>query len=241
MYFPHTRTGENLFNSPTMPAGMAILRAEHVSKTYRIDNRDITVLKDVSLSIKEGEFVVIKGESGSGKSTLMSLLSGLDTPTKGRIFFDGKDITGLSEDALAPMRNTNIGFVFQSFHLIPSLTALENVMFPAELAGDPKARSKAEHLLTSVGLSHRTGNFPSQLSGGERQRVALCRALINAPRILFADEPTGNLDSANGAAVLELLLRFQQEHRMTLVLVTHSDDIAKHAGRIISIRDGRLH
>jgi putative ABC transport system ATP-binding protein len=220
---------------------MGILRAEHVSKSFEIDGKGITVLDDVSVAIEEGEFVVIKGESGSGKSTLMSLLSGLDTPTQGKVFVDGRDITGLGEDALAPMRNANIGFVFQSFHLIPSLTALENVMFPADLARDKEAERKARELLERVGLGHRTGNFPSQLSGGEQQRVALCRALVNGPRILFADEPTGNLDSENGKAVLDLLLQMRKERGMTLVLVTHSPDIARHAGRTISIKDGRLH
>jgi putative ABC transport system ATP-binding protein len=219
---------------------MPVLEARSVSKTYTIDNRTMTVLNRISLSVAEGEFLVIKGESGSGKSTLLSLLSGLDRPDAGRVLLGEQDITDLTEDDLAPIRNVTFGFVFQSFHLIPSLTARENVMFPAELAGDPRAREKADQLLERVGLSGRAASFPHQLSGGEKQRCAICRALVNGPRILFADEPTGNLDLANGGAVLELLRELQRERGTTLVLVTHSLEIAQSADRVITLRDGRI-
>jgi putative ABC transport system ATP-binding protein len=216
------------------------LEARNVSKIYTVDNRAIQVLDDISLTIESGEFVVFMGSSGSGKTTLLSLLSGLDNPTLGRILVEEQDITEWTEDQLAPLRNETIGFVFQSFHLVPSLSALENVMFPAELRGDRGARAKAEKLLNRVGLGHRKSNFPHQLSGGEKQRVALCRALINSPRILFADEPTGNLDSKNGAGILDLLVELHVEHQSTLVLVTHSPEVAARAARVITLHDGRL-
>jgi len=219
---------------------MPALEARSVSKTYTIDSRMITVLDDISLCVAEGEFLVIKGESGSGKSTLLSILSGLDRPDAGRILLDTRDITDLTEDELAPVRNATFGFVFQSFHLIPSLTVLENIMFPAELRGDPLAKEKADQLLERVGLAGRATSFPHQLSGGEKQRCAICRSLVNDPRILFADEPTGNLDLANGGAVLELLQELHREHRTTLILVTHSLEIARTADRVITLRDGKI-
>jgi putative ABC transport system ATP-binding protein len=219
---------------------MIILETRSVTKRYRLGNREITVLDSVSLSVAQGEFLVVKGESGSGKSTLLTILSGLDRPDAGRVLIENADITDLDEDALAPLRNSTFGFVFQSFHLVPSLTARENVTFPAELAGDPKARDKAEALLARVGLSERMGSFPHQLSGGEKQRCAICRALINAPRIIFADEPTGNLDSVNGAAVLELLLELHRERGTTLIMVTHSPEIALRADRVVTLKDGRI-
>ena len=219
---------------------MNIIEARKVTKTYTVEQREIRVLDDVSLSVSEGEFLVVEGSSGSGKTTLLSLLSGLDKPTTGRVFLGKRDITDNSEDDLAQLRKDMIGFVFQSFHLIPSLTALENIMFPAELKRDPAARQKANKLLHRMGLDRRSGNFPHQLSGGEMQRVAMCRALINNPKIIFADEPTGNLDSENGRAILELLLEYQKESRTTLVLVTHSIDIAKMADRMIILQDGRI-
>lgn len=218
----------------------SMIEAHHVTKTYQIDNRTLTVLNDVTLAIGAGEFVAIIGSSGSGKSTLLSLLSGLDSPTAGRICVAGKDITHLSEDELAPLRNATVGFVFQSFHLVPSLSAIENVMFPAELAGKKDAQHSAETLLNRVGIANRANNFPHQLSGGEKQRVAICRALINNPAILFADEPTGNLDSKNGEAILDLLLELQREHAMTLILVTHDPAIAQRADRIIELHDGKI-
>lgn len=219
---------------------MPVVEAKQVTKTYTIGNREIRVLDNVSLSVQEGEFLVVEGSSGSGKTTLLSMLSGLDKPTSGRVFLKDQDITDTSEDDLAPLRNEFIGFVFQSFHLVPSLTALENVMFPAELKHDTEAFDKAAKLLKRVGLQKRIDNFPHQLSGGEMQRVAMCRAVINHPKIIFADEPTGNLDSENGQAVLELLLEFQKERKTTLVLVTHSLEIAKLADRMIILKDGRI-
>ena len=219
---------------------MTILETRSVSKIYRLGNREITVLDAVSLTVAQGEFLVVKGESGSGKSTLLTVLSGLDRPDAGRVLIENTDITDLGEDALAPLRNSTFGFVFQSFHLVPSLTARENVMFPAELRGDPGARAAAEALLARVGLSERMSSFPHQLSGGEKQRCAICRALINGPRIIFADEPTGNLDSVNGAAVLELLLELHRERGTTLLMVTHSPEIAIRADRVVTLKDGRI-
>lgn len=219
---------------------MNIIEAKQVTKTYTVEQREIRVLDNVSLSVSESEFLVVEGSSGSGKTTLLSLLSGLDKPTSGRVFLQEKDITDKSEDDLAQLRKDMIGFVFQSFHLIPSLSALENIMFPAELKRDPAAREKANKLLQRMGLDKRSGNFPHQLSGGEMQRVAMCRALINNPKIIFADEPTGNLDSENGRAILDLLLEHQKESRTTLVLVTHSIAIAKMADRMIFLQDGRI-
>jgi len=219
---------------------MPIVEARNITKTYTIAEREIRVLDNVSLSVAAGEFLVIEGSSGSGKTTLLSLLSGLDKPSSGRVLLEEKDITDTSEDDLAPLRNESIGFVFQSFHLVPSLTALENVMFPAELKRDPRAHDKAAALLKRVDMQNRSTNYPHQLSGGEMQRVAMCRAVINNPKIIFADEPTGNLDSENGKAVLAVLLEFQKERQTTLVLVTHSAEIAKIADRMIVLRDGRI-
>jgi len=219
---------------------MPILEARNVSKSYSIDGRPVAVLDDVSLEVAAGEFLVVRGASGSGKSTLLTMLSGLDRPDLGRIVMEGKDITELSEDELAPLRNRSFGFVFQAFHLVPSLSVLENVMFPAELYGDHQAEKKAQALLSRVGLSQRASNLPHQLSGGEKLRCAICRALINEPRLIFADEPTGNLDSANGDAVLKLLLELRRERRTTLLLVTHSAEIANLADRVVTLRDGRI-
>jgi putative ABC transport system ATP-binding protein len=219
---------------------MTVLEAQNLTKTYTIGDREIPVLGDVSFSVSAGEFLVVAGASGSGKTTLLTLLSGLDRPTAGSVWIEGTDITHLSEDELAPFRNETMGFVFQSFHLVPSLNALENVMFPAELRKDPDAPEKAASLMERVGLSNRRDNFPHQLSGGEKQRVALCRALINDPRIIFADEPTGNLDSENSAAILKLMLDLRQERGATLVMVTHSPEIAATADRTVTLKDGRI-
>jgi len=217
-----------------------MIESYQLNKSYTIDDRRIQVLKDVSLKVSAGEFAVIQGSSGSGKSTLLSLLSGLDRPDSGAVRIQEQDITNLSEDDLAPLRNRTFGFVFQSFHLVPSLSALENVMFPAELARSPSATADAEKLLDRVGLSHRRRNMPHQLSGGEQQRVAICRALINRPAIIFADEPTGNLDSRSGQSILELMLEFQQEFHTTLLMVTHNPDIARRADTRFQLTDGRL-
>jgi len=219
---------------------MKILEAKHLCKEYSLDQRRLTVLNDISLSIAAGEFVVISGSSGSGKTTLLTLLSGLDQPSSGKVFLDGNEITGASEDELAPLRNRIIGFVFQSFHLVPSMTAKENVMFPAEIMGSADAESRAMRLLERVGLADRADNMPSQLSGGEKQRVSLCRAMVNHPKLLFADEPTGNLDSENGAMVLSQLIALKTEQGATLVLVTHNPEIAEAADRVLQLQDGRL-
>ena len=217
-----------------------IIQADKLSKYYFLGEQKIMVLRDITLSIKRGEFVVLAGSSGSGKTTLLSVLSGLDRPSSGRISMVERDITDLTEDQLAPVRNTLTGFVFQAFHLIPSLNALENVMFPAELKKDPHARRKAQDLLQQVGLQDRGKNFPEQLSGGEQQRVAICRALVNNPQIIFADEPTGNLDSENSAAIINLLVTLHQERQMTLVIATHSQSLASRADRVVRLHDGRL-
>ena len=200
-----------------------ILRAAHISKHYTIGDRRANVLNDISLQLEAGEFAVISGASGSGKTTLLTVLSGLDKPSNGRVWLADQDITDFDENRLAPLRNRLIGFVFQAFHLVPSLTSLENIMFPAELNRDPDASEKA-----------------SRLSGGEKQRVAICRALINNPRLVFADEPTGNLDSENSREVVELLLDLQREFNTTLLLATHNDEISERADRVLIMHDGRL-
>jgi putative ABC transport system ATP-binding protein len=217
-----------------------ILEAHNLTKSYPVGDRTMAILDEVSLTIAAGQFVIIAGSSGSGKTTLLTLLSGLDRPSSGRVIMAGQDITDLSEDGLARLRNEQIGFVFQAFHLVPSLNALENVMFPAELKQDRLAGEKAAKLLQRVGLWERRQHFPEQLSGGEKQRIAICRALINSPKILFADEPTGNLDSKNSDAIIDLLAELHREHGTTLVLATHSSDIAERAQRIIRLCDGRL-
>jgi putative ABC transport system ATP-binding protein len=217
-----------------------LLEARDLVKNYPVGDRVLSVIAGVSLELGRGEFLVITGPSGSGKTTLITLLSGLDRPDAGSVRLQGRELTTLTEEQLAPLRNASIGFVFQSYHLIPSLTALENVMFPAELRGDPQARAKAGALLAKAGVAGRADNFPHQLSGGERQRVAICRALVNEPALLFADEPTGNLDSASGEAVLNLMLGLQREHQTALVMVTHSARIAARADRVITLVDGRV-
>lgn len=217
-----------------------MLEAENLSKHYFLAGQKIEVLNEVSLAINRGEFVVIAGSSGSGKTTLLSLLSGLDRPSSGRVIIGGKDITDLTEDQLAPVRNDLTGFVFQAFHLIPSLNALENVTFPAELKKDTEARVKAADLLDRMGLGQRQKNFPEQLSGGEQQRVAICRALINEPEIVFADEPTGNLDSENSESIINILLDLHKNRQVTLVMATHSHSLAGRADRVVRLHDGRI-
>jgi putative ABC transport system ATP-binding protein len=219
---------------------MAILEARRLCKTYDVDSRRITVLDQIDMQAAAGAFLVIGGSSGSGKTTLLTLLSGLDRPTSGEVLIDGRDISNAGEEELAPMRSRTIGFVFQSFHLVPSMTAKENIMFPAELIGDARADERAERLLQRVGMAHRRDNLPSQLSGGEKQRIAICRAMVNRPALLFADEPTGNLDTENGKIVLEQLIELKDEHNATLVLATHNPDIARAADRVITLHDGRI-
>ncbi len=223
---------------------MGILTATGISKTYAVGDRRIPVLEDVSLSISDGTFVVVKGPSGSGKSTLLAILSGIDRPDEGSVTICGREITRMTEDQLAPLRNGEVGFVFQSFHLVPSLTALENITFPAEIAQERKSYDaivqRGEALLDQVGLFERRDSFPHQLSGGEKQRVAICRAVINGPKIVFADEPTGNLDTKSGQKVLSLLAAMVRSVDTTLVVATHSDEIVRRADRVISLLDGRI-
>jgi putative ABC transport system ATP-binding protein len=201
----------------------------------------VKILKGISFQIPHGEFVAIMGASGSGKSTLLGLLAGLDAPTTGHIFLDGTDITNLKEDDMARVRGSKIGFVFQSYQLIPTLTAEENVLLPHELSGKSGDGSpRAKQLLAQVGLLDRASHYPIQLSGGEQQRVALARAFMTQPPILLADEPTGNLDTANGRIVLDLLIKLNREEKTTLVMVTHDKELATYADRVITLRDGLL-
>ena len=211
-----------------------------VSKTVPSGAGSLTILHPLDLTIDAGRVVAITGPSGSGKSTLLGLLAGLDAPSSGSVILDGVDITALDEDSLARLRGTRIGFVFQFFHLLPSLTALENVQVPMEIAGVPQAAARAKSLLDEVGLQDRGHHYPSQLSGGEQQRVAIARALANNPPILLADEPTGNLDSATGHSVIELLLAVNRTRKTTLVLVTHDPELASLADVAIALRDGRV-
>ncbi|MCI0488219.1 MAG: ABC transporter ATP-binding protein [Blastocatellia bacterium] len=211
-----------------------------VSKTVPSGDEKLTILHSLDMIIPDGQFVSVVGPSGSGKSTLLGLIAGLDAPTSGEIRIDGQAITGMDEDALAQLRGEKIGFVFQSFHLIPSLTALENILVPMEIAGARDALARAEDLLADVDLTARAHHYPSQLSGGERQRVAIARAFANQPSILLADEPTGNLDSGNGRHVFDLMVEMNHKHKTTLVLVTHDHELAALADRQIHLRDGRV-
>jgi putative ABC transport system ATP-binding protein len=210
-----------------------------VSKTVDSGGHPLTILHPLDYSIASGEFVAIVGPSGSGKSTLLGLLAGLDAPTAGSIVIDGVDITTLGEDELARLRGQKIGFVFQFFHLVPSLTAIENVQVPMEIAGRRDAVSRAKQLIEEVGLTDRAHHYPSQLSGGEQQRVAIARALANDPPIVLADEPTGNLDSATGRHIMEMLLAVRRTRRSTMILVTHDADLAALADSRLVLRDGR--
>ena len=217
-----------------------MIELRNVSKTVASGSESLTILHPLELTIPKGQFAAILGPSGSGKSTLLGLVAGLDAPTSGDVVLDGTVVTKLSEDALAAFRGKTIGFVFQSFHLIPSATALENVRIPMEIQGRRDARRRAESLLDAVGLSKRAGHYPKQLSGGEQQRVAIARAFANEPAILLADEPTGNLDQANGERIFELLLKLNRETGTTLVMVTHNEELARAADREIVLRDGRV-
>ena len=216
---------------------MSILRSESLTRAYVSGGREITVLRDITFDLEAGGFLAITGPSGSGKSTLLGLLAGLDRPTRGRVVLDGHDLSTLTEDARARVRAAKVGFVFQSFHLVPTLTARENVQVPLELRGED-GRARAEELLRRVGLADRGHHYPAQLSGGEQQRVAVARAFAHRPKILFADEPTGNLDAANGANVVALLGELNRELGTTLVLVTHDPDLAARAHRVVRLRDG---
>ncbi|HYU41417.1 MAG TPA: ABC transporter ATP-binding protein [Vicinamibacteria bacterium] len=216
-----------------------MLRCESLTRTFLSGGHELPVLKSITLEVPDGSFVAILGPSGSGKSTLLGLLAGLDRPTTGRVWLDGVELGSLSEDERARLRGEKVGFVFQSFQLIPTLTARENIQVPLELRG-LEAQARADELLARVGLTGRGHHYPAQLSGGEQQRVALARAFSHRPRVLFADEPTGNLDAATGARVIELMSELNREVGTTLVLVTHDQSLAGRAGRIVRLHDGAL-
>ena len=217
-----------------------MLIAERVSKQVSSPEGDLTILSEVSFSIAPGETVAVVGASGAGKSTLLALLAGLDLPSTGRIWLNGSDLTELDEDGRAAVRAAHVGFVFQSFHLVPSLNALENVMLPLELSGVEEPRKAAVNIMRKVGLSERARHYPSQLSGGEKQRVAIARAFATQPAVLFADEPTGNLDSRTGGLVMQLMFDLNRNSSTTLILVTHDKSIAERCQRVISLESGRL-
>jgi putative ABC transport system ATP-binding protein len=216
-----------------------MLRCDALTKTYRSGGRELTVLNDISFTVEPGGYVAVVGPSGSGKTTLLGLLAGLDRPTSGTVLLDGADLTALDGDALARLRGGKVGFVFQSFQLIPTLTARENVQVPLELRGEPAAE-RATELLARVGLADRAHHYPAQLSGGEQQRVALARAFSTRPKVLFADEPTGNLDASTGAGIIDLMTELNRDLGTTLVLVTHDLDLAGRARRTIRLADGRV-
>ncbi len=217
-----------------------MIELKSVTKIVRSGTEDLTILDDVSLLIPDGQFVAVTGASGSGKSTLLGLIAGLDAPTSGEILIDGESITEMKEDGLATLRSEKIGFIFQSFHLIPSLTAFENVLIPMEILGLKNARNRAERLLVDVDLTNRGHHYPTELSGGEQQRIAIARAFANQPKILLADEPTGNLDSRNGSHIFDLMTDLHLKNNVTLVLVTHDQFLAGKAQRQIVLKDGRV-
>jgi len=222
----------------SVASARVVLEAQHVSKIVASPEGSLTILADVSLAVHSGETLAIVGASGAGKSTLLALLAGLDTPSQGRVLIAGVDLTALDEDGRAAIRGKHVGFVFQSFHLIPSLTAIENVMLPLELANRRDARAVAADALAQVGLGARMPHYPKQLSGGEQQRVAIARAFVTHPDVLFADEPTGNLDSATGTRITELLFELNRSTGSTLVLVTHDRSLARRCGRVFELEAG---
>jgi putative ABC transport system ATP-binding protein len=217
-----------------------MIQLKNVTKTVRSGTDDLTILNDVSLSIPDGQFVSITGASGSGKSTLLGLIAGLDEPSSGTITVDGDEVTAQTDDKLAQIRSEKIGFVFQSFHLIPSLTAYENILIPMEILGLKNARGRAASLLADVDLTNRGHHYPPELSGGEQQRVAIARAFANSPKYLLADEPTGNLDSKNGQHIFELMTELHRQSNVTLVLVTHDHALAARAQRQVVLKDGMV-
>jgi putative ABC transport system ATP-binding protein len=217
-----------------------ILSVEHLTKLFKSGDKSVSILHDISFAVEEGSACAIVGPSGSGKTTLIAICAGLERPTEGAVVLDGTRMHSASEEELSRVRNQLVGFVFQSFQLLPSLTALENVMVPAEIRGENHARSRAEDLLRQVGLGSRTHHYPIQLSGGEQQRVAIARAFMNHPRILFADEPTGNLDSETAGEIVRLVFQLNAEAGTTLILVTHDRELTQHADRVISLKGGRV-
>jgi putative ABC transport system ATP-binding protein len=227
-------------DSHDMPAAAQALRAEGLGKRVPLPSGQLTILDGVGFTIAKGEAVAIVGASGSGKSTLLSLLAGLDVPSEGSVTLDGAPLSALDEDGRAKVRGAKVGFVFQSFQLLPSLTALENVMLPLELRGDADAEGPARAILAQVGLAERLGHYPRQLSGGEQQRVALARAFVTRPAVLFADEPTGNLDTTTGQAIVDLLFELNRVAGTTLVLVTHDERLAARCGRVLRLDSGLL-
>jgi putative ABC transport system ATP-binding protein len=224
-----------------MSTAPPIIEVRNLQKAIDSGTHRVEILRGISFQVPRGQFVAIMGPSGSGKSTLLGLLAGLDTPSSGQVILDGEDISRLGEDQMALLRGRKVGFVFQSYQLVPTLTAEENVLLPLELAGDGYAgAARAQELLEQVGLWDRRDHYPVQLSGGEQQRVALARAFVGHPPIVFADEPTGNLDSANGQHVLEMLVAMNRREGTTLVLVTHDRELASRAGRLITLHDGQV-
>lgn len=217
-----------------------LLRAERLTKKVSSPEGELTILDDVTIGVPRGDTAAIVGPSGAGKSTLLALLAGLDEPTSGRVFLNDAELTALDEDGRASLRNREVGFVFQSFHLLPSLTAVENVLLPLELGATPNAAQRARQALVDVGLEHRLRHYPKQLSGGEKQRVAIARAFVTSPSLLFADEPTGNLDNKTGARILELLFTLNEAAGTTLVLVTHDLEAAGRCTHVIELAGGRV-
>ena len=226
--------------SDEISSNEAVLAAKNVSKQVSSPEGTLTILSDVSFSIDKGDSVAIVGASGAGKSTLLALMAGLDLPTTGEIWLDGNNLTNLDEDGRAAVRAASVGFVFQSFHLVPSLNALENVMLPLELDGRETPRQTALEIMEKVGLGERWSHYPSQLSGGEKQRVAIARAFATEPAVLFADEPTGNLDSRTGSTIVELMFELNQTSSTTLILVTHDSSLAARCDRVLGLDAGRL-
>jgi putative ABC transport system ATP-binding protein len=218
----------------------SVLTARGIGKTVKSGTSDLVSLREIDLEVTRGEAVAVVGASGSGKSTLLAILAGLDTPTSGAVELDGQDIFSMNEDLRAELRGRTVGFVFQSFQLLPSLTALENVMLPLELGNDPEAESRALGILTRVGLAERLQHYPKHLSGGEQQRVALARAFVVRPKLLLADEPTGSLDAESGAEIIQLLFEMNREYGTTLVMVTHDESLAARCSRIVRLAAGRI-
>ncbi len=230
----------NTIYEKTIYDSQIMIILQNVTKTVQSGTEDLTILDDVSLTIPDGQFVAVTGASGSGKSTLLGLIAGLDAPTSGNILVDDANVTTMSEDELAELRSKKIGFIFQSFHLIPSLTAFENILIPMEILGLKDAKQRAEQLLSDVELTTRGHHYPTELSGGEQQRVAIARAFANQPKILLADEPTGNLDSKNGNHIFDLMTDLHNQNNVSLVLVTHDKSLAERAQRQVILKDGRV-